>query len=773
MSHKKPTLPVVDTDQAFPLLTTAGSTPGPSTAGGDQAPSVAAAIKDVLGWRPRPQDPRAFSAALAASFELRTVEGHVEARHVARGFAVQADLGAITGGQASLYTRARTAHTEITRLLDGLTPLRPDADPEDCEAYRTLVRDSVRRIVDELGTPGGPRVPLVNSAFRTLTGTAPAGPLPTPLAAQQQRGLRSVGAPAWPAPSGPPTLTADGIPGTLGALRDRFGLTDDNVNTVDEEKVRTSFLTLVDLVVDLQRSWQQQVSAFGGGSGSGYLGTDLILINRLLAAAAEQTDEIEMVLDSALVSAAERQTLVLDRGNGLTLAGLLDWLRTFLTEDGPRLAQDTGRDGITTSITPTVIDLLETVRTSLISRIIPCGSATCVNGCGCSGHPVSYLPLGCCTPLPPGMHAARTKIAVSGLCSLLERLFQAVARIGRFSGAVLFDVAFTPMSDLTDLVRVEVRGLHLRPSHIPVFVASRADGTTDLVRPVRGSTSTDDDTLVGLFRETDLASSRVRSLLSQQTGPILVPAALLPMGVVDGETGRLVTTPPVRSWPTLRRADTPPFPPDSPDNTADDFTLPTDLLAEDRTSLADLPSDETFHQTPPRPDGSPEDEWWTTCAESCCSDLSCAECADCTPASQATKPEGATRRKTTVDPAQTFALALTDPARARKQTKKQRRKERARSRRARAAAETSAQQVEALQLSAQEAQRKADKAAAAAAETQRLAVRQSELSTRADLERRTAEQRAATVDERLRDLDRLSHATAKARKAAKRTGKTK
>ena len=156
-----------------------------------------AAIRDVLGWRPRVQDPKAFTAALSASFELSTFEDHVIARYVPRGVAVQADLGGVTGGQASLYLRAKAAHEQITRMLDSLQPLRTDADPQDCEAYRGLVRDSVRRIVMELGREGGPRVPLVDSAFSVLTGyqpstttTASTGFTPSPVT-----GLRPSGSP--------------------------------------------------------------------------------------------------------------------------------------------------------------------------------------------------------------------------------------------------------------------------------------------------------------------------------------------------------------------------------------------------------------------------------------------------------------------------------------------------------------------------------------------------------------------------------------------------
>ena len=129
-TENKRQLPVVDVDQAFPLLTTDGAaTRTASTAlAADQAPTVASAIRDVLGWRPRSQDTKAFTAALTAAFELHTVEGHVEARHIARGVAMQADLGGITGGQASLYWRAKSAHEQITRWETTLISMQDILD---------------------------------------------------------------------------------------------------------------------------------------------------------------------------------------------------------------------------------------------------------------------------------------------------------------------------------------------------------------------------------------------------------------------------------------------------------------------------------------------------------------------------------------------------------------------------------------------------------------------------------------------------------------------
>ncbi|MFD3401173.1 hypothetical protein ACFWUU_10870 [Kribbella sp. NPDC058693] len=571
----QPGLPVVEVDQAFPLMTTDSVARPTATSGtGDQGPVVSAAIRDVLGWRPRVQDPKAFTAALSASFELSTFEDHVVTKYVPRGVAVQADLGGVTGGQASLYLRAKAAHEQITRMLDSLQPLRTDADPQDCEAYRTLVRDSVRRIVLEFGREGGPRVALVDSAFGVLTGFSPntitgsVGALPG-MGSKQPGVVAQPMAPFGGSPPAPPVVLAavaevdpDSVPGQLGALRDRFGLDDDHVNTVDEEKQRTSFWTLVELVTDLQRSWALRRTDFTLGAGSGFLGTDLVQISRLLAAASEQVDEFEAVLDSVLVSGAERQTVILDRGTGLTLDDLTQWLRVFVTEDGPNIIRDTGRDGLVSSFTPTAIDLLVTLRDKLVRRLIPCGSSGCAGGCHCGSRgKVTCIPLGCCTPLPPGMYSGRVKIAVSTLCGLIERLTAKAIRIGRFSGVVLLDIAVMPFENDAllsgqDFVRVEVRGLHLRPTYVPAFVADGLQPVdlSTLVLPLQGSASADDDHLGGIFQRGALPLSLQQLLDTAGGRGVLLAASEVPMAIVDGELGRIIQGPSVTTWPRLRPA---------------------------------------------------------------------------------------------------------------------------------------------------------------------------------------------------------------------------
>jgi hypothetical protein len=542
-------VPVVDVDQVFPLLTadSAGQRAAAGVGGGDQGPVVTAVLREVLGWRPRATDTKAFTAALAASFRLTEVEGHVETRYVPRGFAIQADLGAVSGGQASLYARARAGYDQIGRLLDGLVPLRPDADADDCAAFRLLVRHGVSRAVEELGNPGGPRRPVVDSAFTVLAGAFPGT-------------ARS--------------RTADDVPGQLGALRDRFGLVDANVNTVDDESVRTAFWTLVDLILDIRRAWEEWKTQLAGGTGSGFLGTDLVVISRLMAAAAEQVDELEAVLDSVLVTAAERQTLRLNGDPTLTLDGLLCWLRRFLTEDGPMYARDSGRDGMRTAFAPTAQQLALAVQQSLVTPIGALGQnlhrGHIAETDGNPG-PVVLLPASCRADLPPGMYAARSRIAVVGLCRLLCDLFETSARISRYPGVVLFDAQFQQFigarAAAEPYVRVSVRGANIRPTYLPAFVAAGNPDAGlelgDLQLPLDNSVSADDDTLVGVFRSSGpILKYLPQRLVAPGTAGVVVPAEILPLAIVDGETGQIVTAPPVRSWPTLAAARSPGKSPD-------------------------------------------------------------------------------------------------------------------------------------------------------------------------------------------------------------------
>lgn len=356
---------------AFPVLTESVSLAQARAPSGAPPSSVGqtveAALREVLGWRPKPNDPRSFTAALLQSFDRREVEGHTVATWTPRTYAaqVQADLGAITGAQASLYSRARVALDAALPLLDGLYPLDPAADPQDTEAIRSIIRSELTELVTELGVEGGPRISRVDDLLDLLL-----GPL-----------------------NDRATVTAqDPVGGQLAQLLDRFGLGEERVETVAEEEVLTNALILVDYVREIDTSWRQRRGVFDPTSlTSPFLGTQLVLLSRSLAVTAESVAEVGFTLDSVFLGAAERLAIRLTfpaadatiGGSNLTdsknttvfvagdtpsilLAELLSWVERVASEEGPRLLQDGGKDGAI-ALTPVLDKLRALVRASLVT----------------------------------------------------------------------------------------------------------------------------------------------------------------------------------------------------------------------------------------------------------------------------------------------------------------------------------------------------------------------------------------------------------------------
>jgi hypothetical protein len=169
--------------------------------------------------------PKGFAAALSQAVTLEDIEGHTEWTWEPRGFAVQADMGAITGAQASIYQRAKAALDQAPPLLDGLRRLIKTVPPEEQESIRTIVRSEISELVSELAAEDAPRVPRVDTLFTLLLGTTL-------------------------------TIQAERAGGQLGDLRVRFGLTQAYVNTVEDEQNVTNYLVLVDYISCLYRSWQ-------------------------------------------------------------------------------------------------------------------------------------------------------------------------------------------------------------------------------------------------------------------------------------------------------------------------------------------------------------------------------------------------------------------------------------------------------------------------------------------------------------------------------------
>jgi hypothetical protein len=337
---------------AYPVLTegvTTTGTPAPSdggTGGGRGAgygQTVDQVIRDVLGWRPG-GDVAGFQAALTGAFQLREVEGHTEWAWQQRGYAVQADMGALTGAQASIYERAKSALDQILPLLAGLTTLNPALfQPQDLEAIRAIITAELQELVAELALEGGPRIQRVDELFGLLLG----------------EGHKSF------------SMNPDHVQGHLGMLRDRFGLTVSDIDTVDEERIVTNFRIIVEQILALHASWHTDRELLSGVNARTALGTILIWLSRGLEAICESVSDLTFALDSVYVDAAQRQIIEL-RFAGITvtlpglpleknqltcytfeeheapllLSDLLDWVLRASRDEGPRIIQDAGKDGV-------------------------------------------------------------------------------------------------------------------------------------------------------------------------------------------------------------------------------------------------------------------------------------------------------------------------------------------------------------------------------------------------------------------------------------------
>ena len=118
-------LGLVEDAVTFPILTKEvnsygrGSRNGnmPGGGGGSLTRTAQGAMHDLLGWRYRADDPKGFLAALNKAVDLKEVEGHIESTWKSQPFTVQADLGEVTGAQASVYERATVALEQALPLL--------------------------------------------------------------------------------------------------------------------------------------------------------------------------------------------------------------------------------------------------------------------------------------------------------------------------------------------------------------------------------------------------------------------------------------------------------------------------------------------------------------------------------------------------------------------------------------------------------------------------------------------------------------------------------
>ena len=494
---------------AYPVLTEEISTTGPPApagggggsggAGAGYGQTVDQVMRDVLGWRPS-GDLAGFQAALTGAFELRQVEGHTDWTWQQRGYAVQADMGALTGAQASIYARAKGALDQILPLLTGLSTLNPALyPPQDLEAIRTVITTELTELVSELALTGGPRIQRVDELFGLLTG----------------------------APVGSRNLNPDVVQGNLGTLRDRFGLTVSEIDTVDDERIVTNFRIVVEQVLSLQASWSSDRELLSGINSRTALGTILIRLSRGLEAVSESVDDLNFALDSVYVDAAQRQVIELDfarktvtvpaiplRSNKTTsesfgkdeppllLSDLLDWVTRASREEGPRIIQDAGKDGVL-AFAP-VLDKLR--KLIYATRDISRSSKA----------------------LPPGMRTPRVRRATEVLADQLDEATDLARLVKRDAAPELFSAVVTGSDPDSERITVTLTGTNFRRNASVVLIPENRQDLAELTS--RHATITPPGSATAYFRDPRRAADgdRVRWLAvltnddGAETSPVVI-----------------------------------------------------------------------------------------------------------------------------------------------------------------------------------------------------------------------------------------------------------
>jgi len=287
----------------YPILTKeingyGGSRNGESSslpAGGSLTRVAQGAIRDLLGWRYRADDPKGFLSALTKAVDLKVVEDHTEWTWRSRTFMVQADIGAVTGAQKSIYMRAKAAADQVLPLLDGLTPLRSDSNEEQFESVRAIVRNAWTELVNELAEASGPKIQRVDTYFKQLLG----------FSSPNNHGI------VFSHP--------EKVSGSLGKLGKRFGFDKDGYLKVHEEQNFTNFLIIVDYTTSLLQTWHAQKQFLKrNDEGHKYLGTQLIRLSEELGVIVESVQEVYAAMDSVFFGPEERQVAVLNFDNQLS-----------------------------------------------------------------------------------------------------------------------------------------------------------------------------------------------------------------------------------------------------------------------------------------------------------------------------------------------------------------------------------------------------------------------------------------------------------------------
>lgn len=233
--------------------------------------------------------------------------------------AANAYSGTLSAPQANLYREASIIANDSLRVLASLTPILPEAIPEQVEGLRALVSSEINSLVVEFGRVDEPRKERVLSYFASL-----------------RTNLTDFGRRAFLDRSIPPT-------------------------TVDDEAQLAGFALLRSYVGTLRNAWDTYYNYISSSSHPS-LSEQVDYASILLPVVAQVNNDFAAALDSVDYPETERRTqasrftrlatllsrLHIPPGSlsNITVYDLTEWIDRYASIEGPNILADSGQYGL-------------------------------------------------------------------------------------------------------------------------------------------------------------------------------------------------------------------------------------------------------------------------------------------------------------------------------------------------------------------------------------------------------------------------------------------
>jgi hypothetical protein len=335
-----------------PVSAEQGSTTSGAVAPSQLQQTVTQALQGVLGRTFKQGDVRSFRAALEVSFEYKEVGGRSTYEWRPRAYPSRGatDMGGgISGAQYSLVSFATGLYEKTLPLIQQLTSLVPDADPEEVEAAKAIYLSVWTELIGELSREGGPRAPRANELskgiFDKLSNKSAAGHL---VRLGRLLGMIKID-------KDERAILSDG----------RINFTRERVVRQEEEGNLTMFISVSDYFLAVDRSWDNYRNNFFQQD----LGTGLLMLERQLSVLEESINEVYVAMDSVFVDQAQRLAILIDfeEFKDVSIEDFLSWIASFASTEAPGLIREGGKWGVE-AILPTARTLQNLVG-QFISRI--------------------------------------------------------------------------------------------------------------------------------------------------------------------------------------------------------------------------------------------------------------------------------------------------------------------------------------------------------------------------------------------------------------------